>query len=310
MTTQRKGIVLAGGNGTRLYPVTRIISKHLLPIYDKPMIFYSLSVLLLAGIRDILIITTPRDLPLFKQLLGDGSELGISLSYAEQAEARGIADAFVIARPFLGGSPSALILGDNLFFGNGLVSCLQYADAQAQGATVFAYSVRNPEQFAVVETGPDGSVLSIEEKPASPKSRWAVTGLYFYDEDVVDIAASVKPSARGELEITDVNAAYLAQGKLRVQYLGRGFAWLDTGTHDSLNDAASFIATLEQRQGLKVGCLEEIAWRRDWIDTTQLLFLAARYAGTEYETYLKNLVAAPTPMSDPVIPARYAARRR
>lgn len=284
-----KGIILAGGSGTRLYPVTRAISKHLLPVYDKPMIYYPMSVLMLAGIREILIISTPRDLVFFKALFGDGSHLGIELSYAEQESPNGIAEAFIIGKEFIGSDSVSLVLGDNIFFGQGLTSKLSNAVARESGATVFGYEVRDPERFGVVELDEEGRALSIEEKPKKPKSNVAVTGLYFYDNDVVQVARSMRPSARGELEITDVNQIYLESRKLNVEILGRGFAWLDSGTHDSLMDASSFVATLERRQGLKMGCLEEIAWRKGWLTTSQVVQLAERYSKTSYGDYLLDL---------------------
>ncbi|WP_449371213.1 glucose-1-phosphate thymidylyltransferase RfbA [Thiomonas sp.] len=290
MTPSRKGLILAGGSGTRLYPVTQAVSKQLLPVYDKPMIYYPLSALMLAGIRDVLIISTPQDTPRFAQLLGDGNQWGLNLQYAVQPSPDGLAQAFVIGRDFIGHAPSSLVLGDNLFWGHDLQASLKEAHAQREGATVYAYHVHDPERYGVVEFDATGRAISIEEKPAQPKSSYAVTGLYFYDNQVIDIAAHLKPSPRGELEITDVNRVYLEQGQLQVQTLGRGYAWLDTGTHDSLLEAGHFIATIEKRQGLKVACPEEIAWRNGWIDAARLEALAAPMKKNGYGQYLLRLL--------------------
>lgn len=285
-----KGIILAGGAGTRLHPLTLGLSKQLLPVYDKPMVYYPLSVLMLAGIRDILVITTPQDIGTFRALLGDGSQWGISLAFAEQQEPRGIAEAFVIGRDFIGGDRVALILGDNIFYGHGLTALLAAARARRSGATIFAYQVRDPARYGVVSFDGDGRAVDIEEKPARPKSSYAVTGLYFYDSDVVGIAEGVAPSGRGELEITDVNRAYLARGDLFVERMGRGYAWLDTGTHESLLLAAQFVHTVEERQGLKIACPEEIALHQDWIDADAVRVLAGRLGKTGYGEYLLSLV--------------------
>jgi glucose-1-phosphate thymidylyltransferase len=293
-TAPRRGIILAGGSGTRLHPATLAVSKQLLPVYDKPMVYYPLSTLMLAGIRDILVISTPHDTPRFQALLGDGAQWGIRLSYCAQPSPDGLAQAFILGRNFVGGQPSALVLGDNIFYGHDLQALLRRADGRARGATIFAYHVSDPERYGVVTFDDRQRALSIEEKPKAPKSSYAVTGLYFYDEQVCDIAASIKPSARGELEITEINARYLAQGQLDVEIMGRGYAWLDTGTHDSLLEAGQFIATLERRQALKVACPEELAFRNGWIDAAQLQALAVPLAKNGYGQYLLKLLAEKT----------------
>ena len=291
MTTKRKGIILAGGSGTRLFPATLSVSKQLLPVYDKPMIYYPLSALMLAGIRDVLVISTPQDTPRFAQLLGDGHSWGMNLQYAVQPSPDGLAQAFILGADFVRGGPSALVLGDNIFHGHEFQHLLKVADGRRDGATVFAYAVSDPERYGVVEFDSSRRAVSLEEKPARPKSRYAVTGLYFYDEHVVELARSIKPSARGELEITDLNRLYLEKERLAVELMGRGYAWLDTGTHDSLLEAGQFIATIEKRQGLKISCPEEIAWRHGWIDDAQLERCTASLGKSSYGHYLQSLLA-------------------
>ncbi len=287
----RKGIILAGGSGTRLYPVTRAVSKQLMPVYDKPMIYYPLSVLMMADIREILIISTPHDLPQFRRLFGDGRQFGLEISYAEQAKPDGLAQAFLIGADFLGGAPACLVLGDNLFYGHDFPKTLQTATARTKGATIFGYYVKNPEAYGVVEFNAEGVAVSLEEKPTAPKSKYAVPGLYFYDEEVVDLARSLKPSPRGELEITDLNRLYLERGLLHVETLGRGLAWLDTGTHDSLLEAADFVRVIQNRQGLKIACIEEIALLKGWITRNQLRTLIEDLGKTSYADYLRTLLS-------------------
>ena len=289
----RKGMVLAGGSGTRLYPATQVVSKQLLPVYDKPMVYYPLSTLMLAGIREVLIISTPQDTPCYQSLLGDGSQWGMQLEYVVQPAPDGLAQAFVLGRAFINGGPSALVLGDNIFYGHDLVRQLHQANARSHGATVFAYQVHDPERYGVVAFNAQGQATSIEEKPAQPKSPFAVTGLYFYDEQACDIADSLTPSPRGELEITDLNRVYLERGQLHVEQMGRGYAWLDTGTHDSLHEAAGFVATLQKRQGMMIACPEEIAYRQGWIDAEQVLALAKGLGKSGYGAYLNRMVQHP-----------------